>query len=138
MSQMTRTGSGLANRSMKQPRLVRRIGEHDPARQNVERRPLALHGTVPAAAFEVRAHQVGGQAGVADGGTHVVVAENQPRTEPFVPVQWRGFAQAREVGKRIRNGTVGQQLGDLSQVAAFLDSSEHGTVTRMLRSLHGQ
>ena len=40
---LDRTGTERVVHELAQPRVARRIGEHDPARQHVERRPLALH-----------------------------------------------------------------------------------------------
>ena len=117
-----RAGAEGVVHQLAQPRVARRIGEHDPAGQHVVRRPLALRRAPRPAPLEVGTHPVGGQAEVAEGGAHVVVAEHQPRPEPLVPVERRGITQAREVRVRVGDGVAGEQLGDLAHA---LGSSIH-------------
>ena len=132
-----RPGAECVLHQLAQPRVARRIGEHDPARQHFERRPLALHRAMRPAALEVGAYPIGGQAGVAKGGTHVVVTKQEPGSETLVPVQRCGLAQAREVRVGIGDRVIGQQLRDLCHAPGSSIHPVSKTVTRKHEPLHG-
>lgn len=93
-----------------QARVNGRVGEHGPAREDVERRrePLLSLGFE---AVAVPRDAIGRQARIAKGGMDVVVAREQPGPQPAVPEDGFSFAQLTQRRVGIRDRVVAEEAG---------------------------